>query len=128
MAQRYQLTGKLRFYNWLIKALLRCGWAPRNVYLLTVRGRKTGKPYATPVTLVEKDQVRGLVAPYGEVAWVRNARAAGEVTLSRGGHSEAAQIGPASREESAAVLKIYIGKIAIVRPYFDVSPDSPLEE
>ncbi|MBI3933532.1 MAG: nitroreductase family deazaflavin-dependent oxidoreductase [Acidobacteria bacterium] len=127
MARRYQLSPKLRCYNRLMRVLLRWGLAPRNVYLLTVSGQKTGKPYSTPVNLVEKDHVRWLVAPYGEVACVRNARVAGCVTLTRGGRSEQARIFAVGPEESAPILKIYIGKIGIVRPYFDVSPDSPLE-
>ena len=39
--------------------------------------------YSTPVTLVEERGLRWLVAPYGEVAWVRNARVAREFTLRR---------------------------------------------
>lgn len=128
MARNYQLAGKLRFYNRLMKGLLRLGMAPPSVYLLTVRGRKTGKTYSTPVTLIEDGPKRWLVAPYGEVAWVRNAKAAGEVTLSRGRKTERMRIVPASPEESAPVLKTYIGRIGIVRPYFDVRPDSPIED
>jgi deazaflavin-dependent oxidoreductase (nitroreductase family) len=107
--------------------LLRLRLAPHNVYLLTVQGRRTGKPYSTPVTLVEEGPKRWLVAPYGEVAWVRNATAAGEVTLSRGGKTERMKIIRASPEESAPVLQTYIRKIGIVRPYVDVRPDSPIE-
>jgi deazaflavin-dependent oxidoreductase (nitroreductase family) len=128
MARRYQLSGKLRFYNRLMKALLRFGWAPRGVYLLTVPGRRTGRPYSTPVTLIENETARWLVAPYGEVGWVRNARAAGQVGLSRGGHRELARLVPTTTEESARVLKTYIGRIAIVRPYFNVRPESSLED
>ncbi len=52
--------------------------------LLRVRGRKTGLPRTTPVSLIEHEGRRWLVAPYGEVGWVRNARAAGEAELLRG--------------------------------------------
>ena len=128
MAQRYRLTGKLRFYNRLMKMLLRLGLAPKGVYLLTVQGRKTGEPYSTPVTLIEDGQGRWLVAPYGEVGWVRNARAAGEVTLSRGGRSEQVRIMELDPQASAPILKTYVGKIGIVRPYFDARPDSRLED
>ena len=54
------------------------GLAGGHTYVLAVRGRKSGKRYETPVSLIENGE-RWLVAPYGEVAWVRNARAAGEV-------------------------------------------------
>ena len=49
------------------------------MHLLTVRGRKSGLPRTTPVNLIEYQGRRWLVAPYREVAWVRNVRAAGEV-------------------------------------------------
>ena len=52
------------------------------MHLLTVRGRKSGLPRTTPVNLIEYQGRRWLVAPYGEVAWVRNVRAAGEVELA----------------------------------------------
>ena len=43
--------------------------------LLTVAGRKTGKPMSTPVTLVIEGGEQWLVAPYGERQWVKNLRA-----------------------------------------------------
>jgi deazaflavin-dependent oxidoreductase (nitroreductase family) len=95
--------------------------------LLTVTGRKSGIPRTTPVTLVVEGDHRWLVAPYGEVEWVKNARAAGRVTLSRGRRSETVSFTELGPVESAPVLKAYIKKVAVTRPFFDVSPDSPLE-
>lgn len=109
-------------YGWLLRRGVKLGPS----YLLTVPGRKTGKPRTTPVTLVENDSGRWLVAPYGPVNWVRNVRAAGTVTLSRGRHREqlrAVEVGP---DEAAPVLKEYLRHVLVVRPYFDVRPDSPL--
>ena len=80
MAQTYRLSGARRLVNVVVKPLARLGLAGPHTYVLTVRGRKTGKLYETPVTLIENGE-RWLVAPYGEVGWVRNARAAGEVQL-----------------------------------------------
>jgi len=103
------------------------GIVPRTSFILTVPGRRSGIPHSTPVTLVEDGPKRWLVAPYGDVAWVRNARAAGKVTLSRRARRsqtvEVAELGPA---DSAPVLKAYLAKVGITRPYFDVRPDSPL--
>jgi deazaflavin-dependent oxidoreductase (nitroreductase family) len=112
----------------MIRASLRLGVSPPNTYLLSVRGRKTGMIYSTPVTLVERDGQRWLVAPYGEVSWVKNARAAGEVTLSRGAKSETVRLVELSPDEAAPVLKQYLTRIAVVRPYFDVTPRSELRE
>jgi hypothetical protein len=61
------------------------------------------------------------------VAWLRNARTAGQVTLSRGGQSETVKLIEQGPEASAHILKKYITLEGIVRPYFDVQPDSPIE-
>ncbi len=127
MAEKYQVTGQIKFINRLMRFMIRINMAPKRYYLLTVRGRKTGNPYSLPVAIVEHPDNRWLVSPYGEVNWVKNARAAGEVNLSRSGQNEALKIIPATPEEAAPILKEYIQKEGIVRPYFDVQPDSPIE-
>jgi len=107
--------------------LARVGLAGRHAYLLTVRGRKTGRAYSTPVILIEDDE-RWLVAPYGDVSWVRNARAAGEVEIRRAGRSEILQIEEATPEQAAPVLRRYLKRVQVVRPFFDVTTNSSLEE
>ena len=62
MARDYKLTGSRRLLNTLIKLGLRFGLGPPGGRLLTVRGRKTGRDYTTPVNLVERDG-RRLVIP-----------------------------------------------------------------
>jgi deazaflavin-dependent oxidoreductase (nitroreductase family) len=104
MARTYRLSAADRLNNWLFKGLLRLGIAPKGTYLLTVRGRRSGRLYSTPVVLVGQGNQRWLVAPYGEVNWVRNARAAGRVTLSRGRRSETVKVIELGPDESAPVL------------------------
>lgn len=127
MAKKYQVTAGVRFFNRLMQMLIRLGLAPRGMYLLTVKGRKTGQPYSTPVTLIEEAGKRWLVSPYGEVSWVRNARAAGYVSLRRGRRAETVEIIEVEPEESGPVLKKYLKREPITRPYFEVQVDSPLE-
>jgi deazaflavin-dependent oxidoreductase (nitroreductase family) len=127
MAATYHLSGSRRLLNALVKTLLRVGLAPRHTYLLTVRGRRSGQPYSTPVTLVEEGPHRWLVAPYGDVSWVRNARAVGQVTLSRGRHAETVAVVELGPAEAAPVLKQYVTEVPITRPFFDARPDAPLE-
>jgi deazaflavin-dependent oxidoreductase (nitroreductase family) len=126
MAALYRLSAGRRLVNLIVRGLLRLGLAPAYTYLVTVPGRRTGRLYSTPVRLVEEAGMRWLVAPYGEVAWVRNARAAGELMLSRGGRSERVVVFEASPAEAAPVLKRYVTEVPITRPYFDVSPGSDL--
>ena len=126
MARTYRLGTTRRLVNVLIRRLLRVNLAGRHAYLLTVAGRKSGRMYETPVILVENGE-RWLIAPYGDVGWVRNARAAGEVTLSRRKHRETVKIREVGPEQSAPVLRTYLRQVRPVRPFFDATPNSPVE-
>jgi deazaflavin-dependent oxidoreductase (nitroreductase family) len=126
VAARYQRGLARRAGNGLVRILLRLGLGPARTYLLTVTGRRSGAPRSTPVTLVEEGGRRWLVAPYGEVAWVRNLRAAGKATLSRCGRTESVAVREVKPEEAALVLKWYVTRVPITRPYFDVRPESDL--
>jgi deazaflavin-dependent oxidoreductase (nitroreductase family) len=128
MAKQYRLGLARRLANWIVRALLRVGIAPPRTYLLVVPGRRTGALYRTPVTLVEEARDRWLVAPYGEVAWVRNVRAAGRVTLQRGRHSETVGVVELSPREAAGVLRTYLRQVPITRPFFDVSVESAADD
>jgi len=127
MARTYHLGRWRRLRNKLVKSLLRVGLGPRHTYMLTVHGRRTGRPYSTPVTLVEEGGQRWLVAPYGEVAWVRNARASREVILSRGRRLERVALFDVEPVEAATVLKRYVTQVPITRPFFDVTSESGLD-
>ena len=127
MATRYRLSLWRRLLNHLVRALLRVELGPRRTYLLTVQGCQTGRPYSTPVTLVEEEGQRWLVAPYGVVGWVRKARPAGRAMLRRGRRTESGamvEFGPA---DSAPVLKRDLTEVPITRPFFHASPDAPLD-
>src|SRR5260370_41498975 len=89
MAKPYRVNTFVRINNTMTTSLLRLGIKVWSFSLLTVRGRKSGKPIVTPVAIFVQDQKRYLVATYGVVNWVRNLRAAGgEATLTRRRHSE----------------------------------------
>lgn len=127
MARTYRLGLVRRLINRLVRGLLRFGLVPKGTYLLSVRGRRSGRVHSTPVTLIE-DGERYLVAPYGEVQWVRNARSAGAVTLSRGRSTETVVVEELSPQEAAPVLREYLRMAGVVvAPFFDVTRDSPLE-
>ena len=128
MARSYRLGFWRRWANRIIAALLRLGVSFPRTYLLMVRGRKSGRLYSTPVTLVEENGERWLVGPYGEVGWVQNARAARQVTLRRGRRSETVKIVELPPEDAAPVLKKYISQFPIVRPFFDVTRESDLQD
>lgn len=135
MAKTYRVTFAVRASNWIMAMLLRAGVkvGPSRfpIVLLTVRGRKSGQPRTTPVVTVEYEGKRYLIGPYGDVNWVRNLRTAGEATLTRGRRSEqiaAIELAPA---EAAPFLKEVVStpySARFTREYFDVTPDSSLDE
>jgi deazaflavin-dependent oxidoreductase (nitroreductase family) len=112
--------------NTIMSALTRAGLVPRS-YLLTTQGRKTGRPRTNPVVPVEHGGRRWLVAPYGPVSWVHNARAAGRVSLSRRRHTRNYTIREVPPDEAGPVLQRYVRLAPSARPYFHAAKDSPVE-
>ena len=128
MALKYKYDITRKIVDKVVRWLRRLDLVPQHYYLLTVPGRKTGLPRSKPVALVEDGGQKWLVAPYGEVNWVLNARVAGKVTIARGGHSEEFSIKELPVEERASVLKQYITLFPITRSYFDTQPSDPVDK
>jgi deazaflavin-dependent oxidoreductase (nitroreductase family) len=128
MARIYRQNTATRMINWVFTTLTRLGMGASYRHLLTVRGRKTGQLRTTPVDVMEVGGQRWLVAGYGPANWVRNARAAGEVILSRGGHRGRYAIAEPAPGEAVPVLRKYMTDIRVTRPYFDATPASPDDE
>jgi deazaflavin-dependent oxidoreductase (nitroreductase family) len=112
--------------NALVSGLARVGVGP--IHLLTTLGSKSGRPHIVPVVPVDYDGKRWLVAPYGAVAWVHNARAAGQVTLRYGRTTQKYAIREASAEEAGPVLKRYVAIATKTRAHFTATRDSPVED
>jgi deazaflavin-dependent oxidoreductase (nitroreductase family) len=117
-----------RALNAFVRPLARLGLAGPHTHLLTVRGRTSGKPWSTPVSIVRDGEERWLVAPYGERNWVRNARAAGWVELRRGRIRERLRVEELGPEDAAPVLREYYRRFRVTRPFFAASLDSPHDE
>jgi deazaflavin-dependent oxidoreductase (nitroreductase family) len=143
MAKPYRVNALVRINNTVITSLLRLGIKAWSFSLLTVRGRKSGKPIVTPLAIFDQDQKRYLIATYGVVNWVRNLRTAGgEATLIRRRHSEkihAIELEPEAaalifREAlrsgppgiPAVIFRVY--RSLFVLPYLNVTEHSSLEE
>ena len=124
MAKAYRVGIGTRAINWTFRKLSELGLGAIYRHVLTVPGRKTGKLYSTPVDVMEHGGSRWLVAGYGPSSWVFNARAAGEVTLTRGGHSERLAVYGVDPAEAVPVLRQYMTKVKVTRRYFDANPSS----
>jgi deazaflavin-dependent oxidoreductase (nitroreductase family) len=125
MAKTYRPTPATRLINRLSTGMIKAGFAASYAHILTVRGRTTGIPRSTPVDVITVGQDRWLVGCYGPVNWTRNARAAGEVTLRRGRRSQRYTVSEPDPQDAVPVLREYITRIRVTRPYFDAKPDSP---
>jgi deazaflavin-dependent oxidoreductase (nitroreductase family) len=117
-----------RIFNRVFGFLVGIGLAFPYNYLLQVRGRKSGKLYATPINLLEFKGKRFLVAPRGRTQWVRNAEAAGVVTLQRGSARLTFRLRPLAEAEKPEILKAYLDRFkSAVQRYFVVAAGSPAE-
>lgn len=127
MKRSFQRNLSRRFIDALSTAGIKRGIGPLQRYLLTVVGRNTYTPRTTPVSLVTDGSARYPVGPYGEVGWVRNARAAGIATLTRGDKSERFSLVPVQGADAGPILRRYLKLEPITRPYFDAAGDAPAE-
>ena len=124
----YRKSWWRRAVNLVVRPLARAGLTGPRTHLLTVPGRKTGKLWTTPVSIVREGGERWLVAPYGSRNWVENARAAGWVELRRGRRRERLEVEELRPEESVPVLRRYYELGLVTRPFFDVTLASSDEE
>jgi deazaflavin-dependent oxidoreductase (nitroreductase family) len=95
-----------RVVNPLARRLMSVGvpTGSRNI-LLTVRGRRSGMPRTTPLSMLEFDSRRFVQASYSEDGWVRNLRAAGAATMTDHGRRVAVQTVELAPDTAAAILR-----------------------
>ncbi|MDR3749754.1 MAG: nitroreductase/quinone reductase family protein [Acidobacteriota bacterium] len=123
-----QPTAIERLFNRVFGWLVGHGLGMKHNYLLQVRGRKSGKLYSTPIDLLKMEGKRFLVAPRGLTQWVRNAQAAGEVTLKRGRLQKTYALRPIPDAGKPPYLKEYLDRFkTTVQRYFPVKAGSPPE-
>lgn len=94
-----------RALNKLFGFFVGLGFGLPHNYLLQVRGRKSGRVYATPVDVLNRAGKRYLVAPRGHTQWIRNALASGIVSLKKGRRSEEFRIGSFQTTKSRKSLR-----------------------
>jgi len=143
MAKQYRVNAFVRINNAMIISLLRLGVNIGSFALLTVRGRKSGKPIETPIAIFDQKGTHYLIATYGVVNWVRNLRAAGgEATLTRSRSTEKIHAIELPPEEAAPIFReamrsgppgipawlIRMYRSLFVLPYLNVIENSSLEE
>ena len=128
MVKPYRLSPARRLLNLLVRPLARLGLAGPRTHLLTVAGRRTGRLWSTPVSLIDLDGERYAVAPYGERNWVKNARAAGWVELRRGRARERLAVVELDGEQAVPILREYYRRSRVTHSFFDVGLASSAED
>lgn len=117
-----------RAFNRTFGFLVGLGFGPRYSYLLEVRGRKSGRLFSTPINLLELNGKSFLVAPRGQTQWVKNAEAAGHVTLKRGQTRLKFRLIPVADAQKPEILKAYLDQFAFaVQKFFPVPAASPTD-
>lgn len=99
-------------FNVIAKPLLALGVPMGPDVLLTVRGRKTGQPRTTPVTVGERGGRRGIIGAFGDSNWSRNLRAAGTATIRFGRHSEEVRAVELKGGEAVDFLQVVLVPLA----------------
>jgi len=103
----------LKPMNKLMMALQKIGLPTGPAYVLTVRGRKSGKPRSTPMTPFDYRGALYTVAGYPGSDWAINARAAGVGTLSRGRRSRRVAIVELDAEQARPILRAFPGSVPV---------------
>src|SRR5262249_2969539 len=121
-------TGVEKLLNRLMGALAGWGLGAKSIYLLQVRGRKSGRFFSTPVYVMDVEARWYLIAPRGRTQWVRNAEAAGEIALKRGSSRRSFRLKEMVGSTKCGLLKTYLERyVDAVQRYFPVKAGSPAE-
>jgi deazaflavin-dependent oxidoreductase (nitroreductase family) len=122
--------------NAVTKPLLAAGVPLGPNGLLTVRGRKSGRPRTTPVAIIEASGRRWIWSPFGEEKWVRNLRAAGRASITKRRQQEEVSAKELDPKQRVGFFRDVLGPLARGVPFgvrfirmvdkFDL--DHPVEE
>jgi len=118
------------FFNKLVARLTKMGISVYGSRVLYVKGRTSGQWRTTPVNPLRVDGVRYLVAPRGNVQWVRNMRAVGGGELHIGRKVEPFTATEVADDDKPALLRAYLKRWKFeVGMFFDgVDAKAPQEQ
>ena len=85
--------------------------------VLTVPGRKSGKPRSTPMTPFEFDGGLYVVAGYPGADWAANARAAGTGMLSRGRRARRVRIVELTAQQARPILRAFPVEVPVGKAF-----------
>lgn len=101
----------LKRMNKVVMAIQKVGIVPGPIRVLTVPGRKSGKPRSTPATPFMLHDDLYVVGGFPNADWVLNARAAGVGTVTRGRKAQRVSFVEISAEQARPVLRAFPEKV-----------------
>lgn len=120
MSSKPNIPRWLKYVNPIVTVFNRLGLALGTQHILTVPGRKSGKLYSTPVSLLTVNGQR-YICTVGETAWVKNARAAGWGILSRRRTKERVTLIELPVEERGAILREFPRQVPHGVQFFQIT-------
>jgi deazaflavin-dependent oxidoreductase (nitroreductase family) len=105
------------FFSSILKLLLVAGMPLGLNRLVTIRGRKSGLPRTTPLAVMEVAGRRWIWAPWGEVHWVLNLRAARRATIAVRGRKEEVRATELDPTERVRFFRDVLGPFARSIPF-----------
>jgi deazaflavin-dependent oxidoreductase (nitroreductase family) len=112
--ERIRPPGWLKPMNKVLIVLLRLGVPISRAeapVVLTVPGRKSGKPRSTPITPMHFEGKRYVVNGYPGADWVSNVRVADQATLTQGRRSERVRMAELQADEARPVLREFPAQV-----------------
>ena len=88
MARAARVPWQVSLFSPILKMLLKARVPLGYNGLMTIPGRKSGLPRTAAVAIIPAAGSRWVWAPWGEVHWVLNLRAAGRATINLRGRTE----------------------------------------
>jgi deazaflavin-dependent oxidoreductase (nitroreductase family) len=108
----------LKFANRLIVGLNRLGVGFGTWYILSIRGRRSGKMRSTPVSVLHVNGQRYVVTGF-DTQWVKNARKEGRGMLACGRKQEEVVLVELPVEERAPILREFPRQVPHGMPFFE---------
>jgi len=92
--------------------------------IVSVRGRRSGKIYKTPINVLDQSGTLYLVSPRGETGWSRNLRTVGECSLKMKGSERRYRASEVPASERQPLIDAYLQRWgAQTRSQFEKLPD-----
>jgi deazaflavin-dependent oxidoreductase (nitroreductase family) len=113
MTERMRPPRWLKPMNRVVRAVQKLGVPAGPSMVLTVPGRRSGRPRSTPMTPFQHRDGLYVVAGYPGSDWAANARAAGAGTLTRGRRSRSVRIVELDAEQSRPILRAFAAKVPV---------------